>query len=423
MMSAERTAFRALVVDDSRSICELIRRTLEDQLAIPTVVVGTQAEAREVLQESAAEFFIALLDLNLPDAPNGEVVDMVQEFSVPSIVLIGDYSASRLQEFRQRDIIDYVIKRNLSEIEYLVETVERLDRNFGRTVLLVDDAVSSRQYMRQMLERQNLTVREANNGEEALNLLKTSEPPEMIVTDFNMPNMNGDEFIYHARQKFARNEVAIIGISASEERETSIRLLKAGANDFLSRPFSMEEFLCRVNRNLDSIAGFRKMRDLAERDFLTGLHNRLYLFGAGEALLQKCHARSASAAVAVLDIDFFKRVNDTHGHDVGDLALKHIARLLVDELSDVDVISRTGGEEFCVLHCDSDRAALAARMDLLRQCIEASPLIHDQLTLPLTVSVGVVASQDATLDAMITASDAALYRAKENGRNRVEVAD
>ncbi len=423
MMSAERTAFRALVVDDSRSICELIRRTLEDQLAIPTVVVGTQAEAREVLQESAAEFFIALLDLNLPDAPNGEVVDMVQEFSVPSIVLIGDYSASRLQEFRQRDIIDYVIKRNLSEIEYLVETVERLDRNFGRTVLLVDDAVSSRQYMRQMLERQNLTVREANNGEEALNLLKTSEPPEMIVTDFNMPNMNGDEFIYHARQKFARNEVAIIGISASEERETSIRLLKAGANDFLSRPFSMEEFLCRVNRNLDSIAGFRKMRDLAERDFLTGLHNRLYLFGAGEALLQKCHARSASAAVAVLDIDFFKRVNDTHGHDVGDLALKHIARLLVDELSDVDVISRTGGEEFCVLHCDSDRAALAARMDLLRQCIEASPLIHDQLTLPLTVSIGVVASQDATLDAMITASDAALYRAKENGRNRVEVAD
>ncbi len=423
MMSAERTAFRALVVDDSRSICELIRRTLEDQLAIPTVVVGTQAEAREVLQESAAEFFIALLDLNLPDAPNGEVVDMVQEFSVPSIVLIGDYSASRLQEFRQRDIIDYVIKRNLSEIEYLVETVERLDRNFGRTVLLVDDAVSSRQYMRQMLERQNLTVREANNGEEALNLLKTSEPPEMIVTDFNMPKMNGDEFIYHARQKFARNEVAIIGISASEERETSIRLLKAGANDFLSRPFSMEEFLCRVNRNLDSIAGFRKMRDLAERDFLTGLHNRLYLFGAGEALLQKCHARSASAAVAVLDIDFFKRVNDTHGHDVGDLALKHIARLLVDELSDVDVISRTGGEEFCVLHCDSDRAALAARMDLLRQCIEASPLIHDQLTLPLTVSIGVVASQDATLDAMITASDAALYRAKENGRNRVEVAD
>ena len=233
---------KVLVVEDSRSINGLLSKSITSQLHIDVVSANSMQQAKQILEQQADQFFAAILDLNLPDAPDGEVVDAVLEFGVPPIILTGSMSDNLHDEMMDKPIIDYVIKRNLNEIEYVIALVKRLRDNQGRKALVVDDSRSSRLVLAALLKRHYFEVYTACDGVDALNVLAQHNDIQLLVTDFNMPKMDGIELTSKVRATYTRSELAIIGISAFGGGTTSVKFLKAGANDFITRPFLHEEF-------------------------------------------------------------------------------------------------------------------------------------------------------------------------------------
>lgn len=408
-----------LIVEDTRSLAEALKHQITHELGLECLHAVSLTEASSIIDAHADEIFIALLDLNLPDAPNGEIVDHVLSKSIPSIVLTGTYNDDIRDSMMARPLVDYVVKRNMNELLYVCTLVKRIHNNRNIKVLIVDDSQTQRQLMKALLDAHCFHVLEAIDGIDALEKITEHPDIRLILTDYNMPNMDGLELITKLREKYTRNELAIIGMSADNSKKVTIDQLKAGANDFITRPFINEELYCRINQNIEAIENFTKLLDSATKDFLTGLYNRKYVFETGNKLFQNARRKNISLTTAMLDIDFFKKINDTHGHHIGDLALKHISGILTEQLRDADVVARMGGEEFCVLCINIDDENSEKLFERIRVAIQNNPLITDDLTVPMTVSIGYSMQLTDNLDSMINNADAALYKAKETGRNKV----
>lgn len=412
---------KILVVEDSRSINDMLTSNLKQQLGIDVASAFTMAEAQNIVDQNPKPYFLAILDLNLPDAPNGEVVEYILEKQIPCIVLTGNREQDIQNTMINKGVIDFINKGNLNEIQYVIDSARRLYENFDRKVLAVDDSEVSLMLLSTLLERQNLKVLEAKDGVQALKLLKVHKDISLVVTDYNMPKMDGMELIYNIRKEYTRDEMAVIGISSTDDHSVSVKLLKSGANDFIARPFAHEEFNCRINQNIDAIVNYKKLKDATIKDFLTGLFNRKYIFETGAKLFNNAQRDNIKLTTSMIDIDFFKKINDTHGHHIGDLALKHVSNLLFEALREGDILARMGGEEFCILCINLDKENAAILFERIRKKIEDNPLITGELTIPITVSIGYTSTVGNTLEQMINDSDAALYRAKETGRNKVSV--
>lgn len=413
---------KVLIVDDSQAITGAVSEHIRALLEVEVIQAHDLKQTREHVERSGDEFFVAVADLALPDAPDGEVADFLVDMGIPVIVLTGNISDSLRDQMMARDIIDYVVKRNLGEVEYVAQLVRRIYRNRDIKVLVVDDSRSLRGYLENLLHMQCFQTLGAANGEQALAILKDNPDIGLVIVDYNMPIMNGADLITCIRECYSRGELPIIGLSTHATGPISAKLLKAGANDFIARPFLNEEFLCRITQTIDLIENLRAMRDAASRDYLTDLYNRRYFFEFADKLLRNAKRSDTAVGTAMLDIDNFKHINDRYGHATGDLVLRHIARLMQDELRDADVIARFGGEEFCVIGTQMDNDGARTLFERLRRKIADSSLSYDGKDIAVTVSIGVCVDTHASLDDMIRKADAALYLSKQSGRNRLTLA-
>ncbi len=240
----------------------------------------------------------------------------------------------------------------------------------------------------------------------------------VLVTAYELSELDGIELCMKLRSNFASTKLAIIGITNSANDFSGVRFFKAGADDIIHKPFLVEEFVSRINARLDYMDSLRIIQEQANRDYLTKLYNRRYLYEMGNALFSSAKRNSIQLMVAMVDIDFFKRINDTYGHDVGDMAIVAVAKTIQKEFRTTDIVARMGGEEFCVVAVNNN--APDETMNRLRQCIEALAIpLNDTEAIHLTVSIGLTITLPNTLDEMINRSDAALYKAKHSGRNQV----
>jgi diguanylate cyclase (GGDEF)-like protein len=208
-------------------------------------------------------------------------------------------------------------------------------------------------------------------------------------------------------------------MSAEGAGTLSAKFLKSGANDFLPKPFLNEEFHCRVSQNVELLELIERIQEASYRDFLTNLFNRRYFFAAGQETHEQAVVGKTRLALAMIDIDHFKKVNDQHGHAVGDQALRHIASLLTDMFPEPAMVFRLGGEEFCVLVPDLDRQQTLLRFNEARKAIERSPVSVGDVSFAVTVSIGLATVPGPSLDEMLRRADDLLYQAKAKGRNRL----
>ncbi|WP_320170564.1 diguanylate cyclase [Maridesulfovibrio sp.] len=410
---------KVLIVEDSLTFSGILKRRVQDTLDIESVVFASYAEAEKYLEVARCEFFAALLDLNLPDAPNGEIVDLVVSHHIPSIVFTGEMSDDLRDIMWAKRIVDYVPKDNLGNIDHVVNLVDRLRKNISTKVLVVDDSSTSRNLCRSLLEVWNFKVVEAKDGFEALQIIQNDDNISLVIVDHYMPGMDGLTLVKELRRNYSKSRLPIIGLSGVGGATTSAYFLKAGANDYIHKPFLTEEFYCRVTHNIENAEYISMIKTLSDRDYLTGIYNRRSFFQYGEKLFAQQKRSGSDMVLAMIDIDHFKRCNDSFGHDVGDEVIQKVARSLAKRFRKSDIVCRYGGEEFCILCADINLCEVQGVFDLIREEIGQSPIYVGKKEISITISIGLCGTQAASLNEMISIADDMLYRAKKSGRNKV----
>ncbi len=407
---------RVLVIEDSAMVTKVIRHVISQDAEIEAIYVSSFAQAKFAYEQMKDDLFAALVDLNLPDAPNGEVVDYMLERKVPSIVLTGSFDEEKREALLSKGIVDYVTKEGRYSYNYAVNLINRIHANQNMKVLVVDDSATSRNFITDLLQRQLFQVLEAENGVEAIKVLLENPDIRLLITDYNMPVMDGFELVKNLRYKYEKSDLIIIGLSGEGQNSLSTKFIKNGANDFLMKPFCHEEFQCRVMHNVESLELIEKIRDSANRDYLTGAYNRRYFFEVGQQMYDSAVENGTPLASVVLDLDNFKRVNDTHGHEAGDLILKRVTQVLNDALGRF-LVARAGGEEFFVLLPGLDNEQAISLINKVRQIVVATPVVFDEEEIYFTFSAGITNKLKDTIDEQINWADVLLYRAKEAGRD------
>ncbi len=407
-----------LIIEDNRTISNFIKNDLSANMNADVFQVFSYGEAKELL-EKKTDFFVAVMGLILKDSSRGEIVDYVMSKGIPAIVLTGTFDEQVRAEILSKNVIDYVLKRGVECVDHIKKLISRLYMNQNIKTLVVDDSKTIRSHYKRLLTNHQYQVIEAQNGEDAMEKLSEHDDIRLVITDYQMPHMDGFELVTRIRQTHGKSERIVIGISAQGSNLLPAKFLKMGANDFLKKPFENEEFYARVTQNVEYMEMLEKLKDAAIKDPLTGLYNRRHFYNVGENIFSESRKNNKNITVAMLDIDFFKKINDSHGHDGGDAALKYLSGLLRDILGKEHLLARFGGEEFCVLSSGLTIDAAADFFESIREQVEASPVVYNEETINLSVSIGVSDNWYETLQEMINHADEMLYKAKENGRNRV----
>ncbi|WP_022940220.1 GGDEF domain-containing response regulator [Psychromonas hadalis] len=417
-----------LVVEDSVMFTRILKRSIESVDGFKVITVESFGALKQLLSEKKYQFFASLLDVNLPDAPNGEVIDFVLAHNIPSIIFTGKLDESFRKKIYTKGIVDYVLKEGPANIEYVVSLLSQLKRNSNIDVLVVDDSISVRSYIKHLLVIYQFTVFEAVDGVDALEKVKRNSNISLVLTDFNMPNMDGLALTKQLRRQYSSQQMAIIGMSAFGNNQLSAHFLKLGGSDFITKPFLEEEFFCRINQNMELLEHIKQLKFLATRDFLTGLFNRRYFFDVGNNIVSGYKKKGLKLGIALLDIDHFKKVNDNYGHDAGDLVLCQLGKRLIDnfEVDDLSssIVARYGGEEFCFLLVAKTHSEIEASLSALRQSIEDDKyVLKEGFELKITASIGLFTGESEDLKVALSIADKALYQAKASGRNQVVVLD
>jgi two-component system cell cycle response regulator len=298
------------------------------------------------------------------------------------------------------------------------------------SILIIDDSQAARADLRRALEASGRYERilEARDGIEGLRVL-LGEPVDAVICDLEMPGLDGEKLLAAQRGRTGGEEMPFLFLTAERDPERMARLLRGGACDIVRKPFHAAELLARLDLHVRLRRLQAELREknatlarLSTTDPVTGLRNRRYVteFLSLEAL--RAVRYHTPLSVMILDIDHFKRVNDRHGHRIGDAVLQVMADTLRSSLRATDLVARYGGEEFLVVLPQTDLVGAGVLAERVRTAIEETAIdVGVEAPLSVTVSIGVAAldAEAPCIEQLVERADAALYAAKDAGRNRV----
>lgn len=292
---------------------------------------------------------------------------------------------------------------------------------YSPMILIVDDHPDNVEVLKVRLEALGYRTVTASDGESALELVSES-PPDLILLDVMMPQMDGNEVARRIKGDKSLPFIPIIMQTALDTTQSKVDGLDSGADDYITKPINYAELQARMTASLRIKALQDKLAEMAITDALTGVFNRRHLDVILDEMFDHSERLHEPLALAMFDIDHFKRVNDKHGHLVGDVVLAQFARHLKHLARDIDRIGRYGGEEFMVLLPGTVPDAGVTFAERVRQEVERHQFKHDGGALMCTISVGVAGWQHPrihTRQQLVKAADDALYVAKSVGRNNV----
>lgn len=245
--------YKVLIVEDSKTMLGLETDAIGSLEHIEVVTATSLAQTTNIIENQEETILCAILDPTLPDAPRGEVVDFVVSKNIPAIVYTGSIDEEIREDIVSRGAIDYVLKDGSSSLEYMSTLISYIYENQTTTVLVVDDSRTMLDIISSTLSSHRFTVLQARNGVDALEILKSNNNIKLIITDEYMPKMRGSELVREVRKLYGPKELSIIGVSAHGNSYMSVDFLKNGANDFITKPFRTEEFICRVLQSISMI--------------------------------------------------------------------------------------------------------------------------------------------------------------------------
>jgi two-component system cell cycle response regulator len=432
-----------VVVDDSSTMRSIIQQELEAAgFAVITFIDGLEALSSFHWMHKLPD--LITLDIDMPRMDGFVCCEKIREledkglFGTPEArIPVLFVSANDTFENRSRGfhlgVLEFISKPFVrGDIAKAVSRVLLPQSTFaGMTALVIDDNQGVRRMVGTCLHRIGLTIIEAENGRQAYDLVREhSSRLDLAIVDYEMPVMRGDEFIHLARQLPEAELLPMLSISSTEETNAVLRMFRAGATDYLMKPFIAEELLARVQvhlqlrrhvRHLEEMN--RNLYDRAVNDALTGLRNKRYFQEAFEEMFARALRIGIDLSCLFFDLDHFKKVNDTCGHGFGDYVLKTVGALLRKNVRCGDLAARFGGEEFVVALPSTNVDSALFVAEKIRAQIEGYRFSDQGQQWAVTASIGVASlhvHRPKTAADLLQLADQALYRAKGNGRNRVE---
>lgn len=300
-------------------------------------------------------------------------------------------------------------------------------------ILLADDDATSQWLTQSLLRRWDYEVMLAKNGMESMEILRSPGGPRLALIDWMMPEMDGPTVCRELRMNPPDAYVYLVLLTSKGGKQSVIEGLESGADDYLTKPVFAGELRARLRVGLrvleleDNLVKAREaMSFKASHDALTGVWNRGAIIELAQRELQRVEREHGTLGMVLVDVDHFKKVNDTMGHLAGDDVLREVANRMGRAVRSYDLVGRYGGEEFLILLPGCTATAAQERGERIRAEIARAPIETSAGPLRVTLSGGTVATGEPAAgggtDALLQAADDALYRAKENGRNRVEAA-
>jgi two-component system cell cycle response regulator len=449
---------RILVVDDVPANVKL----LEARLSAEYFDVLTASNGAEALKMCLrAECDMILLDVMMPDMDGFEVCRRIKSdpltHHIPVVMVTAlDSPADRVRgleagadDFLTKPVSDVVLltrvrsltrlkmmtdelrMRALTSLEIGVQAPERsavADTGKGGRILLVDDRPSSYERIGPLLAEEHTVDVETNPAEA---LFRAAEGNyDLLIISLDLDNFDGLRLASQARSLERTRHVPILAVSDPESNTRLLRGLEIGVNDYLLRPIDKNELLARARTQVRRRRYTDHLRDnvqnsieMAITDALTGLHNRRYMESHLATLAEQAVSRGKPLALMMLDIDYFKSINDTYGHDAGDDVLRQFAVRIRKSIRGIDLACRYGGEEFVIVMPETDLHVAGMVAERLRRSIAGEPFAVDNgaASIDVTISIGLATleSKGEPIADVLKRADKALYRAKHDGRNRV----
>src|SRR5262252_1196543 len=452
---------RVLVVDDVLANVKL----LEARLSAEYFDVATATSGKDALAIcERAECDIVLLDVMMPDMDGFQVCRSLKSNPatqhIPVIMVTAlDQAADRVKglqagadDFLTKPVSDIALIARVRSLVRLKMMTDELrmravtsreigiqnpareaiaDTGRDARVLIVEDRKVSYERLEAMLKGDHAV--EVEPDPSAALFRAADGDYDLVVISLGLENFDGLRLCSQVRSLERTRTVPILAITEGEDNVRLMRGLEIGINDYLIRPIDRNELLARARTQVRKKRYTERLRDnvqmsieAAITDALTSLHNRRYMESHLATLVEQAHARGKPLTVLVLDIDFFKSINDAHGHDAGDDVLREFATRLRKSIRGIDLACRFGGEEFVVVMPDTDMAVAATVAERLRRRIASEPfrIGQGERSVEVTISIGLaaLARSDDGVASVLKRADQALYRAKRDGRNRV-VAD
>jgi two-component system, cell cycle response regulator len=449
---------RVLVVDDVAANVKLLEARLSaEYFDVITAMNGTQALA--ICER--AECDLVLLDVMMPDMDGFEVcrrlktnpatqhipVIMVTALDQPSDRVRGleagadDFLTKPIPDLaliarvrslaRLKMITDELRMRAVTSRDIGIESPEReavADTGRGGRILIVDDRPASHERIAAVLADEHSVEVEADPNEAVFRAADGHY--DLVIVSLALENFDALRLCSQLRSLERTRGIPILAVAEPDNEQRMLRGLEIGVNDYLLRPIDKNELLARVRSQIRKRRYTERLRDnmqmsieMALTDALTGLFNRRYMESHLSTLIEQALARGKPLSALVLDIDYFKSINDSHGHDAGDDVLRDFAMRIRRSIRGIDLACRYGGEEFVVIMPETDMAVATMVAERLRRRIAADPFTIQQGTrnIPVTISIGIAAlgGRDDDAARLLKRADQALYRAKRDGRNRV----
>lgn len=286
-------------------------------------------------------------------------------------------------------------------------------------ILIAEDNRVSRQMLVGVLEKAGYEPIQAADGADAWQKLQQADGPKLAIIDWMMPEMDGLEVVRRVRKMDALQPPYLIMLTSKDEQADIIAGLDAGADDYLTKPFDAQELRARIRVGMRIIRLQSILAQAAQTDSLTGLHNRAGILRTLQHECSRSMRDGTIVGIAMIDIDHFKKINDTYGHPAGDDVLRELAERCETHLRPYDSLGRYGGEEFLAVapECPPEEGP----WERLRRAVAAEPFETGGGEVEITISVGAAYGYgSADAESLVQAADRALYEAKDSGRNQVQ---
>ncbi|PCI50564.1 MAG: diguanylate cyclase response regulator [Moraxellaceae bacterium] len=426
---------KALVIEPTKLYGQLLTEILSD-LGIEVFIAVDGKSALSLITKQNFDF--ACISLYLPDDSGINLCEKIRQISsmkhIPIVMLTSEQDKETLNQGLGAGITEILQKSNAHLLcTGITRFVKHIFDNeaLSGNVLYIDDNQTSADIITNLLSDMGLKVTHKRSAENAFYLLKTdSSNVDLVLTDLVLEGcMTGIALLSQIRDlPDERKRTPVLIMTNNQDPARKIELLKLGANDYVSKPIMPEELRARVktlitNKQLiDQVqAHEQEIRIMAETDQLTQLFNRHRLAEMAPIFISQAIRQKHPLSTVVIDIDFFKAINDTHGHGMGDLVLASVGKVIKENCRDEDFAARFGGEEFVLILPYCNQTDAFTKAETLRKKIEQ--LQPQGLTVTASFGVSTLSSDDddQSFDQLFSIADKAVYASKENGRNQVSL--